>query len=159
MFQIIPAINEKTWLEVKKKLDLASMFTSWAHIDVVDGKYAQNVTWNNSVDLDLFEKEMNPPTPKEGSLRQKGVREASSKTSEKASPAWMGGGMNLELHLMINEPEKKMSMFMFIITSKLSCKLCFNLKSIFVLHSFPPSHVTDPSLLLTHIFLQNTVLF
>lgn len=48
---VIPAINEVKFEEVLKKIDTAGKFSQWVHIDVVDGKFASNITWNNPKDL------------------------------------------------------------------------------------------------------------
>ena len=45
MFEIIPGILEKEWSEIKKKIELASSFAKTIHIDVIDGKFAQNTTF------------------------------------------------------------------------------------------------------------------
>ena len=49
---VIPAINEANFEEVKKKILLAQSFgAEWAHIDVADGKFTKNILWNNPADL------------------------------------------------------------------------------------------------------------
>lgn len=48
---IIPAINEVEFSEVLKKIGSAGGFSPWIHIDIVDGKFASNVTWNNPPEL------------------------------------------------------------------------------------------------------------
>lgn len=48
---VIPAINEVKFEEVLKKIDTAGKFSQWVHIDVVDGKFASNITWNNPKDI------------------------------------------------------------------------------------------------------------
>lgn len=47
----IPAINEIKFEEVIKKIKIAEKFSSWIHLDIVDGKFAANETWNNPQDL------------------------------------------------------------------------------------------------------------
>lgn len=53
MVEIIPAILEKSISGIKNKLtrleDLAVV--SWAQLDVMDGKFVPNTTWNNPADL------------------------------------------------------------------------------------------------------------
>ena len=50
--QIIPAINTTSFNEAKKQIEQAAKFASptggWVHIDVVDGKFAPNITWGSS---------------------------------------------------------------------------------------------------------------
>jgi ribulose-phosphate 3-epimerase len=48
---VIPAINEIKFEEVLKKINAAGKFSQWIHLDVVDGKFASNITWNNPRDL------------------------------------------------------------------------------------------------------------
>jgi ribulose-phosphate 3-epimerase len=49
---IIPAINETDFKEIKNKINLTKDFgAEWAHIDVADGKFAPNKLWNNPRDL------------------------------------------------------------------------------------------------------------
>ncbi|MFA5084312.1 MAG: ribulose-phosphate 3-epimerase [Candidatus Paceibacterota bacterium] len=48
---VIPAINEVNFEEVLKKIDIAGRFSRWVHLDVVDGEFAANTTWNNPGDL------------------------------------------------------------------------------------------------------------
>lgn len=44
---VIPAINCADFECVKKRLEIAKDFSDWVHIDVVDGKFAPNVTWGS----------------------------------------------------------------------------------------------------------------
>ena len=48
---VIPAINEIEFLEVLKKIKIAKTFSSWVHLDIVDGKFAKNKTWSNPLEL------------------------------------------------------------------------------------------------------------
>ena len=48
---VIPAINEVEFSEVSKKIGIAGVFSSWIHIDIVDGRFASNITWNNPSEL------------------------------------------------------------------------------------------------------------
>ncbi|MEK7186223.1 MAG: hypothetical protein AAB675_02580 [Patescibacteria group bacterium] len=43
--QIIPGILEKDWVEIEKKIQLVSSFAKKIHIDLIDGKFAPNVTF------------------------------------------------------------------------------------------------------------------
>jgi len=45
--QIIPGILEKDWAEIKTKLALAKTFSNTVHIDIIDGKFANNTTFLN----------------------------------------------------------------------------------------------------------------
>src|ERR1035437_2855123 len=45
MFEIIPGILEKTWEEVEAKIKLLSPFAKSLHIDVIDGKFVNNLTF------------------------------------------------------------------------------------------------------------------
>lgn len=53
--EVIPAINEKTFEEVAKKIKIAEDFlpleNSWIHIDVADGIFTPNKIWDNPGDL------------------------------------------------------------------------------------------------------------
>ena len=48
---VIPAINEIEFPEVLNKIGIAMTFSPWIHLDVVDGKFAENKTWNNPGEL------------------------------------------------------------------------------------------------------------
>lgn len=48
---IIPAILEKDWDEIKKKLEICIEFASTVHIDFIDGRFAENKTY---LDLEPF---------------------------------------------------------------------------------------------------------
>lgn len=43
--EIIPGVLEKTWEEVEKKIQLLSPFAKALHIDIIDGKFAPNLTF------------------------------------------------------------------------------------------------------------------
>ena len=45
MYEVIPGILEKTWEEVEKKIQLLSPFAKSLHIDIIDGKFAPNLTF------------------------------------------------------------------------------------------------------------------
>lgn len=45
MFEIIPGILEKDWPEIEKKLEIAKPFAKSIHIDILDGKFAPNITF------------------------------------------------------------------------------------------------------------------
>lgn len=43
--EIIPGILEKEWSEIEKKLEIARKFARTVHIDIIDGKFADNTTF------------------------------------------------------------------------------------------------------------------
>jgi ribulose-phosphate 3-epimerase len=46
--QVIPAINEIDFTEIKKKIQIAESFgAEWVHIDVADGQFTKNFLWND----------------------------------------------------------------------------------------------------------------
>ena len=49
--EIIPAILENDFSEIKKKIFQVENYVFWVQIDVVDGIFAPNTTWNNPKDL------------------------------------------------------------------------------------------------------------
>lgn len=51
MPEIIPAIIAKNFEEVKKKIKLVEPYVKWVQLDIMDGKFVPNVTWNNPADL------------------------------------------------------------------------------------------------------------
>lgn len=44
MLEVIPGILEKTWEEVEQKITLLSPFAKALHVDIIDGKFAPNLT-------------------------------------------------------------------------------------------------------------------
>ncbi len=57
--QIIPAINEISFEEVKKKIKATKNFGSdWVHLDAAGGKFTKNKLWNNPADLLKVKSEM-----------------------------------------------------------------------------------------------------
>lgn len=45
MFEIIPGILEKDWAEIERKLEIYKPFVKSVHIDLIDGKFAPNMTF------------------------------------------------------------------------------------------------------------------
>ncbi len=43
--QIIPGILEKDWAEIEKKIEIIKTFSNKIHIDIIDGKFADNLTF------------------------------------------------------------------------------------------------------------------
>lgn len=50
--QVVPAINAASFDEAKKQIETASEFAELIHIDIVDGKFAPNVTWGSPSELE-----------------------------------------------------------------------------------------------------------
>ncbi len=74
MYETIPGILEKEWSEIERKIELVLPFAKTIHIDIVDGKFADNITF---IDPKPFAKYTNPST---------------------------GSGLFFELHMMVEEP-------------------------------------------------------
>ncbi|MEK7624472.1 MAG: ribulose-phosphate 3-epimerase [Patescibacteria group bacterium] len=72
---VITAINEVELGEILKKIEIAQTFSSWVHLDITDGKFVSNITWNNPEELKK--------------------RQASSVKRQ----------VNFEVHLMVESPE------------------------------------------------------
>lgn len=45
MNEVIPGILEKEWSDIEKKLELLKPFAKSVHIDMIDGKFAENTTF------------------------------------------------------------------------------------------------------------------
>lgn len=45
MYEIIPGILEKEWVEIERKINLVKSFAKVIHIDIIDGKFAPNSTF------------------------------------------------------------------------------------------------------------------
>lgn len=45
MFEIIPGILEKEWIEIEKKIEIVKNFAKIIHIDIIDGKFAPDATF------------------------------------------------------------------------------------------------------------------
>jgi len=81
---VIPAINEVKFSGVLKKIGIAETFSPWVHLDIVDGKFAPNITWNNPEEFIKF-LEVRPP-------------EINVNIRRSNLP-------NIEVHLMVENPE------------------------------------------------------
>ena len=55
MIEIIPGIVEREWSESKKKVKSVENLTEWVHIDVSDGIFTSNITWDEPQDLSNLE--------------------------------------------------------------------------------------------------------
>lgn len=51
MPEVIPAILASDFSEVKEKIKLVEPYVKWVQLDVADGKFVPNTTWNNPDDL------------------------------------------------------------------------------------------------------------
>lgn len=58
MIQIIPAINVKTFDELKKQVRAVEPYVSWVHFDVADGTFTKNKTWHEPFDLIHFKTDL-----------------------------------------------------------------------------------------------------
>lgn len=74
--EIIPAILENNWQEIERKIELVKPFIKTIHIDVIDGKFAENPTF---LDPEPFIKYTKDPPAGES-------------------------GLFFEVHLMVEEP-------------------------------------------------------
>lgn len=45
MSQVIPGILEKEWVEIEKKLEIIKPFSRRVHIDILDGKFSQDLSF------------------------------------------------------------------------------------------------------------------
>lgn len=55
MNEVIPAIIAKTFSELKEKVVLVEPFVRWVQLDIMDGKFVPNWTWNKPQDLKGFD--------------------------------------------------------------------------------------------------------
>ena len=54
MTEIIPAILESSWEEVEKKINLVSSLASWIQLDITDGAFVPEKTWDNPYNLKRY---------------------------------------------------------------------------------------------------------
>lgn len=54
MAEVIPAIIGQNFSEVEDKLNLLDQLVDWAHLDVMDGKFAPSRSWSVASDLDFI---------------------------------------------------------------------------------------------------------
>ena len=59
MTEVIPAIIAKSFDELEDKLKKVETFVDWVQIDISDGIYTPNVTWNNPTDLHNIKSSVN----------------------------------------------------------------------------------------------------
>ncbi|MBU2068220.1 ribulose-phosphate 3-epimerase [Patescibacteria group bacterium] len=55
MIEVIPTILVKDFKELKEKIKLVESHVKWVQLDVMDGIFVDNTTWNNPVDLKNLE--------------------------------------------------------------------------------------------------------
>jgi len=55
MIQIIPAIIAQDFEELQEKIKKVESYVDWVQLDVMDGKFVDNSTWNNPADLEHLE--------------------------------------------------------------------------------------------------------
>lgn len=55
MIKIIPAIIAKDFKELKEKIKLVEPYVDWTQLDIMDGKFVDNTTWNNPSELSGFQ--------------------------------------------------------------------------------------------------------
>jgi ribulose-phosphate 3-epimerase len=59
MIEIIPAIIAKDFIELQEKIEKVEPYVKWAQIDVMDGQFVNNKTWNNPSDLKNLKTRLN----------------------------------------------------------------------------------------------------
>ena len=58
MIEIIPAIIAKDFNELKEKVKKVEPYINWVQLDVMDGKFVDNSTWNNPAELKNLKTEL-----------------------------------------------------------------------------------------------------
>lgn len=56
--EIIPGILEKEWEEIEKKLQILSKFAKTVHIDIIDGKFTNNITFLDPKPFKKYSKDL-----------------------------------------------------------------------------------------------------
>lgn len=51
MIEVIPAIIARDFQELEEKISKVKSFVNWVQLDVMDGKFVENTTWNNPEEL------------------------------------------------------------------------------------------------------------
>ena len=57
MNEVIPGILEKEWSAIERKLELLKSFAKTVHIDIIDGKFADNTTFLDPGPFKKYEKD------------------------------------------------------------------------------------------------------
>lgn len=81
MVEIIPSINVRTFIEVREQIKKVEPHVRWCHLDVTDGIFSKHETWRDPSDLPKL---VGSDPTKQGQTL-----------------------LNIEVHLMIAEPEKE----------------------------------------------------
>lgn len=92
MFEIIPSpgTENKDWSEIDKKIELVKPYAKTIHIDVIDGKYANNKTFSDAAPFSKYTREL--PGGERGQMV--------------GDP-----GLVFEVHLMVEDPIKYLKPF------------------------------------------------
>jgi len=59
MLEIIPTIIAKDFQEVEEKIKKLESHVDWVQLDIMDGKFVDNTTWNNPQDLSSLKTRLN----------------------------------------------------------------------------------------------------
>jgi len=54
MDKIIPGILDKDWVEIERKIKIAGELAQTIHIDLIDGKFADNLTFADPSSFKAF---------------------------------------------------------------------------------------------------------
>ena len=54
MLEVIPSVVAHNLEELNQKINILENFSPWAHLDVTDGRFAANLTWQNCGDLEIL---------------------------------------------------------------------------------------------------------
>ncbi len=57
MNEVIPGILEKDWSEIERKLEILKPFAKSVHIDIIDGKFADNITFLDPTPFKKYEQD------------------------------------------------------------------------------------------------------
>lgn len=57
--KLIPTINEKTFEEIKRKMEIITPLTDWIQIDISNNTFSPHITWNNPQDLFTYQTPLN----------------------------------------------------------------------------------------------------
>ncbi len=59
MIQVIPTIIAKDFQELEEKIKKVEAYVKWVQLDVMDGQFVENSTWNKPADLKNLETNLN----------------------------------------------------------------------------------------------------
>lgn len=57
--KLIPTINEESFEEIKRKMEIIAPFTDWIQIDINNNTFTPRMTWNNPQDLLILQNSLN----------------------------------------------------------------------------------------------------